>query len=69
MLHAKREKPKVLDFQGFRLLEMARPEELESPTCRLGVDPIGHREVTSDAKKCLEILGFSAFLIPSDTML
>ena len=35
----------------------------------LGVDPIGHREVTSDAKKCLEILGFSAFPIPSDTML
>lgn len=36
---------------------------------RLGVDPISHREVTPDAKKCLEILGFSPFPIPSDTML
>ena len=35
----------------------------------LGVDPISHREVTPDAKKCLEILGFSAFPIPSDTTL
>ena len=35
----------------------------------LGVDPISHREVTPDAKKCLEILGFSPFPIPSDTML
>ena len=36
---------------------------------RLGVAPISHREVTPDAKKCLEILGFSAFPIPSDTTL
>ena len=35
----------------------------------LGVAPISHREVTPDAKKCLEILGFSAFPIPSDTTL
>ena len=35
----------------------------------LGVAPISHREVTPDAKKCLEILGFSPFPIPSDTML
>ena len=36
---------------------------------RLGVAPIRHREVTSNAKKCLEIQGFSAFQIPSDTTL
>ena len=36
---------------------------------RLGVAPISHREVTPDAKKCLEILGFSAFQILSDTTL
>ena len=39
-----------------------------SPFC-LGVAPIRHREVTSNAKKCLEIQGFSAFQIPSDTTL
>lgn len=42
---------------------------VEPTTFRLGVDPISHREVTPDAKKCLEILGFSPFPIPSDTML
>ena len=36
---------------------------------RLGVAPIRHREVTSNAKKCLEIQGFSAFQILSDTTL
>ena len=35
----------------------------------LGVDPIQHREVTPDAKKCLEIQAFSAFAFPSDTTL
>ena len=42
---------------------------LEPPVYRLGVDPKCHQEVTSDAKKCLKIQGFSAFSIPSDTML
>ena len=41
----------------------------QTENIRLGVDPISHREVTPDAKKCLEILGFSPFPIPSDTML
>ena len=36
---------------------------------RLGVDPIRHRQVTPDTKKCLEIQAFSVFPIPSDTML
>lgn len=36
MHRTKREKLKVPDFQGFQLLKMARPEEFESPTCRLG---------------------------------
>ena len=48
---------------------LAPQKEFESPTFRLGVDPIGHRQVTPDAKKCLEIQAFSAFHIPSDTML
>ena len=48
---------------------LAPQKEFESPTFRLGVAPIRHREVTSDAKKCLEIQGFSAFQIPSDTTL
>ena len=42
---------------------------LERTASRLGVAPIRHREVTSNAKKCLEIQGFSPFLIPSDTTL
>ena len=48
---------------------LAPPGRFELPTFRLGVAPISHREVTPDAKKCLEILGFSAFPIPSDTTL
>ena len=48
---------------------LAPPARLELTTLRLGVAPISHREVTPDAKKCLEILGFSAFPIPSDTTL
>ena len=48
---------------------MAPPARLELTTLRLGVAPIRHREVTSNAKKCLEIQGFSAFQIPSDTTL
>ena len=50
-------------------LFMASQKGFEPPTPRLGVAPISHREVTPDAKKCLEILGFSAFPIPSDTTL
>ena len=52
----------------FRLC-LASPGGFEPLTPRLGVAPISHREVTPDAKKCLEILGFSAFPIPSDTTL
>ena len=48
---------------------MAPPARLELTTLRLGVDPIQHREVTPDAKKCLEIQAFSAFAFPSDTTL
>ena len=48
---------------------LAFPSGFEPLTFRLGVAPIRHREVTSDAKKCLEIQGFSAFQIPSDTTL
>lgn len=48
---------------------LASPARFERATFRLGVAPISHREVTPDAKKCLEILGFSAFPIPSDTTL
>ena len=48
---------------------LARLPGLEPGTSGLGVAPISHREVTPDAKKCLEILGFSAFPIPSDTTL
>ena len=48
---------------------LARPARFERAAFRLGVAPISHREVTPDAKKCLEILGFSAFPIPSDTTL
>ena len=53
---------------GFAAI-IASQKGLEPPTFRLGVDPIRHREVTSNAKKCLEIQGFSAFQIPSDTTL
>jgi len=45
------------------------PRGIEPPTYRLGVAPIRHRQVTPDAKKCLEIQAFSVFPIPSDTML
>ena len=48
---------------------MARLRGFEPPTYRLGVDPIRHRQVTPDTKKCLEIQAFSVFPIPSDTML
>jgi len=48
---------------------LAPPERLELTTLRLGVAPIRHRQVTPDAKKCLEIQAFSVFPIPSDTML
>jgi len=48
---------------------LAPPARLELTTLRLGVDPIQHREVTPDAKKCLEIQAFSAFAFPSDTTL
>ena len=48
---------------------LARPARFERAAFRLGVAPISHREVTPDAKKCLEIQGFSAFPIPSDTTL
>ena len=49
--------------------EVALPARFERATFRLGVAPIRHREVTSNAKKCLEIQGFSAFQILSDTTL
>ena len=52
-----------------RGLFLAPPARLELTTLRLGVDPIQHRQVTPDAKKCLEIQAFSAFSSPSDTML
>ena len=48
---------------------MALPAGFEPTAFRLGVDPIQHREVTPDAKKCLEIQAFSAFAFPSDTTL
>ena len=48
---------------------LASPARFERATFRLGVAPIRHREVTSNAKKCLEIQGFSAFQILSDTTL
>lgn len=49
--------------------KMASPPGLEPGAPCLGVDPIQHREVTPDAKKCLEIQAFSAFAFPSDTTL
>ena len=52
-----------------RAFFLASLKGFEPPAYRLGVAPISHREVTPDAKKCLEILGFSAFPIPSDTTL
>lgn len=52
----------------FRLC-LASPGGFEPLTPRLGVDPIRHRQVTPDTKKCLEIQAFSVFPIPSDTML
>ena len=61
----KSRKPFVRRFSAF----LASQKGFEPPTPRLGVAPIRHREVTSDAKKCLEIQGFSAFQIPSDTTL
>ena len=63
----KRRKPLILLM--FPALFLASPARFERAAFRLGVDPISHREVTPDAKKCLEILGFSPFPIPSDTML
>lgn len=60
---------KCLEHIGSRHGLVASPARFERATFRLGVDPISHREVTPDAKKCLEILGFSPFPIPSDTML
>lgn len=53
---------------GFAAI-IASQKGLEPPTFRLGVDPIRHRQVTPDTKKCLEIQAFSVFPIPSDTML
>ena len=61
--------PKSLIYKGFGHCALASARWLEHPTYRLGVAPIRHREVTSNAKKCLEIQGFSAFQIPSDTTL
>ena len=52
-----------------RIFVLASQIGIEPTAFRLGVAPISHREVTPDAKKCLEILGFSAFPIPSDTTL
>lgn len=60
---------KCLEHTGSRHCLVASPARFERATFRLGVAPISHREVTPDAKKCLEILGFSAFPIPSDTTL
>ena len=48
---------------------MVHPKGIEPPTSPLGVDPIRHRQVTPDTKKCLEIQAFSVFPIPSYTML
>lgn len=62
---AEKERTKKAPFLGL----VAFPPGFEPGAFRLGVDPISHREVTPDAKKCLEILGFSPFPIPSDTML
>jgi len=61
-------KRKAREINGFSGL-LAPPGRFELPTFRLGVDPIRHRQVTPDAKKCLEIQAFSVFPIPSDTML
>ena len=62
-------KPKTLENKGFRRYYLARQKGFEPPAFPLGVAPIRHREVTSNAKKCLEIQGFSAFQILSDTTL
>ena len=57
------------DLAYARSFFLAPPAGFEPVACRLGVAPIRHREVTSNAKKCLEIQGFSAFQILSDTTL
>ena len=62
-------KAENLEKSRLSALFVASPARFERAAFRLGVDPISHREVTPDAKKCLEILGFSPFPIPSDTML
>ena len=66
-----RQKSKAENLEKSRLSAffVASLPGFEPGAFRLGVDPISHREVTPDAKKCLEILGFSPFPIPSDTML
>ena len=58
-----------LEKSMFSAMFSASLRGFEPPTYRLGVAPIRHREVTSNAKKCLEIQGFSAFQILSDTTL
>ena len=67
------EKHQFLDFQTENrtklTLYLAPRTGFEPAAYRLGVAPIRHREVTSNAKKCLEIQGFSAFQILSDTTL
>ena len=63
----KRRKPLIL--LGFPAEFLASPARFERAAFRLGEAPIRHREVTSNAKKCLEIQGFSAFQILSDTTL
>ena len=44
---------------------LAPQKEFESPTFRLGVAQNRKRGVIPSTKKCLEILAFSAFRIPS----
>src|SRR5699024_2353860 len=42
-------KPKTFENKGFRRYELASIRGFEPPTPRLGVDPIRHREVASNA--------------------
>ena len=69
--HREKEKQKTLQTpkKGLQRCFLASQRGFEPPAPRLGVAPIRHREVTSNAKKCLEIQGFSAFQILSDTTL
>ena len=61
----KEKTPQSIEITAF----LVRLPGLEPGASGLGVAPIRHREVTSNAKKCLEIQGFSAFQILSDTTL